>query len=126
MMDGGIEHAATARAIELSYDIQLQLERTAKAGFRPLLFILADARQRAIAALTQLAIVDASDAKAIRILQNEVVRFDDMVATCRKALAQAHEAGARIDEQERAAINNLIMNDWATADAVGAKEADDR
>ena len=126
MMDGGIEHAATARAIELSYDIQLQLERTAKAGFRPLLFILVDARKRAIAALTQLVIADADDAKAIRTLQNEVMRFDDMVNSCRKALAAAHEASERIDEQERAAINDLIMNDWATADAVGAKAADDR
>lgn len=126
METGGIEHAARMHAITLGVDIELQLERHAKAGFQPVLRMLRDARTRAVAAMAQLVTVDATDAAAIRKLQNEIVLFEDMIESCRRMVAEGREADRSITDDERAEIGELIMGDWATAEALGATEVNDR
>lgn len=125
-MDGGIENVARARAIALGMDVELQLERTKKAGFQPVLYMLRSARERAVAAMTKLVLIDAHDAAAIRALQLEVLLFDDMVASCREAVTRGRELDYAVTEEERAELSALIIQDWATADKVGATEVNDR
>lgn len=126
-MDGGIENVARARAIALGMDVELQLERTKKAGFQPVLHMLRNARERAIAAMTKLTLCDPTDAVTIRALQAEIVLFDDMVESCREAVAKGREAERAVTEEERAEINELILqSSWATAERLGATEVNDR
>ena len=127
-MEGGIENAARAHAIALGLDVQIQLEKLTKPGFQPVLYMLRDARERAIAAMTQLTIVDASDVMAIRKLQLEILLFDDMVAACKRAVDRGREVDRLVTEEERAAINDLIVQSegWANAERLGATEVNDR
>lgn len=125
-MDGGIEHVAKARVIALGMDVELQLEKTKKAGFQPVLFLLRNARGRAIEAMTKLALVDPTKAEDIRRLQLEIMLFDDMVESCREAVQRGHELNDRVTEEEREEINSLIMNDWAAAERLGVTEVNDR
>lgn len=125
-MDGGIENAARARAIALGMDVELQLEKTSKAGFQPVLYMLRHARERAIAAMTKMVLIDASDAVAIRALQLEVMLFDDMVDSCREAVTRGREIEQVVSDEERAEINDLIIQNWAVAENIGAKEVNDR
>ena len=125
-MDGGIENVARARAIALGMDVEVQLEKTKKAGFQPVLYMLQSARERAIAAMTKLVLIDANDAMAIRALQLEVLLFDDMVQSCREAVTRGREVEHTVTEEERAELNDLIMQNWATAEKLGATEVNDR
>lgn len=125
-MDGGIENVARARVIKLGMDVELQLERTKKAGFQPVLHMLRDSRDRAVAAMTKLVLIDAADTVAIRALQLEIMLFDDMVESCRAAVARGREVDRLVAEEERAEISELILQDWANAERLGATEVNDR
>lgn len=125
-MDGGIENVARARAIQLGMDVELQLERTKQAGFQPVLFMLRNARERAISAMTKLTLADPTDAVTIRALQAEIVVFDDMVDSCRQAVATGREHERAVTEEERAEIHELIMGNWANAEILGKPEVNDR
>jgi hypothetical protein len=117
-MEGGIENAARARAIQLGLDIEIQLDRLTKPGFQPVLYMLRDARERAISAMTNLALVDPTDQMAIRKLQLEIMLFDDMVAACKRAVDRGREQDRLVTEEERAEINSLI----AAHEGMGAAE----
>lgn len=123
-MDGGIEHVARARTIALGMDVELQLEKTRRAGFQPVLFMLRDARLRAIEAMTKLVLVDSTDSMAIRKLQLEIMLFDDMVSTCREMVEAGRIADQTMAEEDRAEINDLILghSNWAQAEINGSRE----
>ena len=123
-MDGGIEHAARARAIALGIDVELQLEKTKKAGFQPVLFMLRAARERAIEAMAKLVVVDATDAMTIRALQLEVMLFDDMVSMCREVVENGRNVERQVAEEDRAIINDLILHpeNWAAAEIRESRE----
>lgn len=125
-MEGGIENVARARAIQLGMDVELQLEKTKKAGFQPVLFMLRNARVRAIDAMTKLALADPTDAVTIRALQAQIVVFDDMVDSCREAVASGREHERAVTEEERAEIHELIMGDWANAEILGTTGMNDK
>jgi len=127
-MDGGIEHIARAHTVALGMDVELQLDRSAQRGFQPVLVMLRDARERAVAAMTQLVICDPTDSLSIRRLQMEIAVFDDMVNSCRAIVARGREVERIVSEEERAEINDLIMNNpqWATAEISGATGVNDR
>ncbi len=123
-MDGGIEHAARARAIALGIDVELQLEKTKRAGFQPVLFMLREARERAIDAMAKLVVVDSSDPLAIRKLQLEVMLFDDIVSMCREVVENGRNVERQVDEEDRAAINELILHpeNWAASEIRESRE----
>lgn len=126
-MIGGIEDAAMARAIAVSMDIQSQLERQPKnKGFQPVLHMLVMARKRAVDAMTQLVIIEAHKADEIRNLQSEIKLFDDMVRACGEAINAGRDAEHRIDEEDRAAIYELIEKEWATAEKLGVTGVNDQ
>lgn len=125
-MKGGIEHLSERHLIEMSGDIEVQLERGAKQGFRPIALLLVKARQQAAAAITQLCLADPADSTAIKLLQNEVVRFDDLLKFCREIVQKGKEADRKLTNEEREEVQDLVMTpDWAPAEAGGYKQGHD-
>lgn len=91
----------------IAADLQVQLERGT--GTRPVLWMLAQARERAGKALVMFIDADAEDPKLIRQLQAEVKLYDDMVNACRQLIRRGKEADARIRESDRAAMDEVVM-----------------
>ena len=117
-MDGGIEHAARERVMKLGIDVEIQLERTQKPGFQPVLCLLRNARERAVDAMAKMVMVDPADAIAIRKLQLEAMLFDDLVSMCRELVEDGRNAERMVAEEDRAAINDLILghDNWAASE----------
>jgi thiamine pyrophosphate-dependent acetolactate synthase large subunit-like protein len=120
MTDDAIGAAARAVLIENYLDVKVQLERGT--GTRPVLWLLARARNSAVIALRKLIEIDASETEAIRSLQAEVRLYGDMVESCRDLVARGREADREIDEQDREDLAGLIENS-EDAQAVGIPQA---
>lgn len=99
---------ADERLSELAIDLQVQLEKGT--AMRPVLYLLLEARKKAVAATIQLSIVDPSDAQAIRICQMAIGMYDDMVTSCRDLLKGGKEARFRIHERDRAEMEDIIVD----------------
>ena len=108
-MNDPIEMLSHAELLRISADVQVQLEKNT--AHRPVLFMLARARQAAAAAITQLVIVEPDKISEIRSLQNEVRLYDKMVDACRAMLERGNEADARIREEDREDMHELLVND---------------
>lgn len=106
-MNGAIEKLADERLIALSAEIEVQLDKNAK--MRPIIWLLAEARKRASAAMTSLVLTDASKVEDVRAFQNEVRLYDDLVTSCRALIERGREADKRIDEQDRSALADIIL-----------------
>lgn len=102
-----IGRIAELRLLENAADLMVQLEKGT--GTRPILHLLHKARARAIAANTQLILADASDAKTVRMLQSEILLYDDMVTACREIIADGKDAEASINDADREEIQSVIM-----------------
>lgn len=109
------ERLADQRAIALSADIQIQFDRNA--GLRPMVAILIKARELAALAMNSLVYADASNPELIRGYQNEVRRYDDLVAFCQEIFNEGIEADRRLDEADRLELSNLIMTPEVAAEA---------
>jgi hypothetical protein len=108
-MKDAIEGLAKARLLETALDLIVQLEKGT--GLRPVLFLLVESRKRAAAAMVQLAIVDPTDANSIRTLQNEIVRFDDLVTDCRALVARGRDADRELRDEDRQEAADLVMSE---------------
>src|SRR6476620_5381105 len=93
------ERLADQRAIGLSAELEVQLDR--RAGTRPVVVMLAKARALAFIAMNTLVYADPADVEKVRGLQNEIRRYDDLVAWCQEIFVEGLEADAHISEQER-------------------------
>jgi hypothetical protein len=114
-MTTGAERLADLRAIEHSADLQVQLDR--QAGLAPMISILKKARGQAALAMNSLVYAEASDEKLIRGYQNEVRRYDDLVAWCQEIVREGIEAGQRIDESDRIEFSHLLLSPDVAAEA---------
>lgn len=103
--------------MELSADVEVQL--TSKDGFQPIVYLLNEARQKAASAMVGLVDIDPSNADAIRILQNEVKIYEDMVNACRKMVDDGKVAEMQISQEAREELYNVVM-DPDTRRMVGA------
>lgn len=101
-MPSPIDHIADSQLILSYLDLQVQLEKGT--GTRPVLWLLAEARKKAVAAFHALVKIDPNDAEGIRTLQNEVIMFDELVASCHQMLVRGREADRAIDEADREAL----------------------
>ena len=108
-MNDPIEMLSHAELLRISADVQVQLEKNT--AHRPVLFMLARARQAAAAAITQLVMVEPDKISEIRSLQNEVRLYDKMVDACRAMLERGQEADARIREEDREDMHELLVGD---------------
>lgn len=110
-----IEMVARARLIDASADLELQIEKDAK--HRPVIIILAKARSEAMKAMKALVMVDCQQADTIRILQNEIRRYDDLVAWVNEIIQDGKEADRQISEEEQADIGMLLNSAEGRAEA---------
>jgi hypothetical protein len=92
----------------LAEDIKLQLEKGVDKGTRPLLYLLAQQRKRAAAALIGIINTDANKADEIRRLQQEAKLYFDLMENVRAMLQAGREADRRIAENEREALSNAL------------------
>jgi hypothetical protein len=107
-MTTAAERLADQRAIELSADLQIQLDR--KAGLRPMVAVLKKARDQAAIAMNSLVYADPADVALIRGYQNEVRRYDDLVAWCQEVVSEGIEADRRIEESDRIEFSELLLS----------------
>lgn len=92
----------------LAADIQVQLERGT--GTRPVLYLLAQAREKAAKAIVLFMDADPTDAPLIRRLQQEITLYNDMVTSAQALLSAGREANQRIAERDRAELEEVITS----------------
>jgi hypothetical protein len=111
MNDDAISAAARAALIEMQIDLKVQLERGT--GTRPMLWLLASARNSAVIAIRKLIDVDASETQAIRAFQAEVRLYGDMMESAADMLSRGKEADHEINEEDRDAIADYLTTQEA-------------
>lgn len=92
----------------LAADVQVQLEKGT--GTRPVVYLLAQQRARAVKAVIGLVNVPPNDVEAIRGYQQEAALYYDLIENCREMLAAGREAESRIKEEERASLQEATDN----------------
>jgi hypothetical protein len=102
-------------------DLKVQLERGT--GTRPMLWLLAKAKEKAALSLQMLVNVDPNNAEAIRTLQNDVIMFEDFVEWCRELLAHAKDSEHLVNEADRAELAEYLTTDEARE--VGIQQTED-
>lgn len=105
-MPSPIDHIADSQLILSYLDLQVQLERGT--GTRPVLWLLNQARKKAVNAMAAMVKIDCNDAEGIRTLQNEVIVFDELVTSCHQMLVRGKEADREIDEADREALAQFL------------------
>jgi hypothetical protein len=120
MNDDAISAAARAVLVDNYLDVKVQLERGT--GTRPVLWLLARARNNAVIALRKMIEIDATQVEAVRALQQEVRLYGDMVESTREMIARGREADHEIAEEDRMAIGDLVDSD-DDAEAMGLPPA---
>lgn len=108
------ERLADQRSIELSADLQIQLDR--RAGLRPMVAILKRARDQAAIAMNSMVYADAANIELIRAFQMEVRRYDDLVAWCSELVTEGIEADMRITEDDRTEFSQLLLSPEVAAE----------
>lgn len=96
---------AESQMFILAADLQVQLEKGT--GTRPVLWLLANARQKAAKAFVMFIDADPEDAKLIRQLQTEVKLYDDMMVACQQMLDRGKDADRAIKESDRQALDEI-------------------
>lgn len=107
---------ALRRDVELSAKVEVELTSTLRS--EPLLVVLNAAKERAADALAALVHVDSADQAAIRKLQNEVRRFDDLVKWLHELLIAGPEAERQLNVLQMQEARGLVI-DEATAQQLG-------
>lgn len=106
---------ALQRMVESSAALEIQFDKDA--GRRPVLFLLKKAREAAVNAYDVLIYhADPMDVAVVRQLQNEIRRYDDLVAWCREIIIDGKEADQRLTEIEREEFASLVLDRGADDD----------
>lgn len=106
MNDDAISAAARAVLIDMYLDLKVQLEKGP--GTRPMLYLLASARNKAVAAMRQMIEIDVTQIDAVRTLQAEVRLYGDMMDAARDMLNRGKEADREVFEEDREAIADYL------------------
>lgn len=105
------------RLVVASAALEVQFDKDATR--RPVLFLLKKARESAVEAMDALVFCDPTDAVMVRQLQNEIRRYDDLVAWCREIISEGKEADRLLTEIEREEFASAVL-DPENADDVRA------
>lgn len=111
MNDDPVHLIAKQRIIAASSDIEAQL--SLQQGCRPVLVVLLKARDRAAESLQALAFHEANDVAGIRILQNEVKRYDELVAWFREIIVAGIEYDKEITAEDQEQMLDLLTQTLA-------------
>lgn len=128
-MSNGVDDIATAHAVAMAMEIDLQFDKAKgekSASLRPVLYMVAVQRGRAITAMNGLVNAAPDDSKSIREFQNEIKLYDDMIAAARKVYDHGREEDRKIAEEDRTTIYDLIRENWATAEGLGVTGVNDQ
>lgn len=101
-----IERLALNRAVEISAELEVQLDKNAK--MRPMIAVLDLAREQAVLAMRGLVFEEPANIDKIRAFQFEVRRYDDLVAWLHKIMVDGHEADRRIAELDRIEFDQIL------------------
>lgn len=112
---------AMQRLVRLSAEIEVQLLDVSS----PLVQVLAKAREEAAAAIVRLVDAPFNKPDVIRALQNQVIRFDDLVRWLKDIVEKGFENDREINNSEREELADLLAYtpDGAGLDAEEALEA---
>lgn len=103
-----IERLALNRAVAFSAELEVQLDKNAR--LQPMAAILALAREQAALAMRGLVFEDPTNIEKVRAFQNEVRRYDDLVAWTHKLIVDGKEADRRLDQMERDELDDIFNN----------------
>ena len=108
-MPGGdqINRLAKMRIITASRELDAQLSK--KRGCSPVLEILRRLRARAAESLEALAFTNAYDSEKIKLLQNEVKRYDEWVEWLRDIVSEGLEYDQQITDSEREELLDVLV-----------------
>ena len=108
-MPGGdqINRLAKMRIITASRELDAQLSK--KRGCSPVLEILRRLRARAAESLEALAFINAYDSEKIKLLQNEVKRYDEWVEWLRDIVSEGLEYDQQITDSEREELLDVLV-----------------
>lgn len=108
-MPGGdqINRLAKMRIITASRELDAQLSK--KRGCSPVLEILRRLRSRAAESLEALAFINAYDSEKIKLLQNEVKRYDEWVEWLRDIVSEGLEYDQQITDSEREELLDVLV-----------------
>lgn len=101
-----IERLALNRAVQISAELEVQLDQNAK--IRPMIAVLDLAREQAVLAMRGLVFEEPTNIEKIRAFQFEVRRYDDLVAWVHKLIVDGKEADRRIDELDRIEFDEIL------------------
>jgi len=95
------------RIITASRELDAQLSK--KRGCSPVLEILRRLRSRAAESLEALAFINAYDSEKIKLLQNEVKRYDEWVEWLRDIVSEGLEYDQQITDSEREELLDVLV-----------------
>lgn len=101
-----IERIAKLRIIKASAELEVQISQ--RVGSAPALEILRRLRDRAAESLVALATCNTEDPKEIRLLQNEVKRYDEWVGWLREIISEGVAYDAEFTAADREEMLDLL------------------
>lgn len=105
------EPASYKLALEAASRLSIQIEAELRSRrSESLLVFLDDAKEAAARALAALVDADAEDFRAVRKLQNEVRRFDDLVGWMKQRLLEGPEAENVLSDLQRQEARGLVLD----------------
>jgi thiamine pyrophosphate-dependent acetolactate synthase large subunit-like protein len=90
---------------------------------RPMLYLLANARNKAVLAIRQIIEIDATETTAIRAAQAEVRLYGDMMDAAREMMSRGREADSELNDEDRQALADYLNTDEARE--AGINQAED-
>ena len=118
-MSDAIEAVARARLIHMSLDLKVQLERGT--GTKPMLWLLASQRNKAVDAIVKMMEIDVAEIDAMRSLQAEVRLYGDMMTAAKELVSRGREADGEVNEEAREEIATFLTE--AEARELGINQA---
>lgn len=106
MSEDPILRLAKIHIVKVSMELEAQF--IAK-GDAPCLEILRRLRDRAAESLMALALCNSEDPKAIRLLQNEVKRYDEWVKWMQEIVDEGRSADQELSHQEREELLDILQ-----------------
>lgn len=107
MAQDPILRLAKLRAIKASADLEVQLSN--RTGSAPTIEILRLLRDRAAESLAALAVANPEKPEVIRVLQNEVMKYDEWVAWMKEVISTGITYDKEFTEEERDETLDMLM-----------------
>lgn len=112
-----MERLAYQRAVDVSIQLEAQLDKGPT--FTPIKAILGKAKRQAKAAMIGLVMVDPVKIREVTAFQNEVRRYDDLVAWIAEIIEEGRAADIWFDERDAEEFAEILTTDEGREEARG-------